>query len=148
MRASSSHMNGGSHKLNSWWDPPFMWEEETRIYGTPGVPNNFPKFRTNHWYHFCQKKTIDILHYAFHFDINRPSSSRNLKEAFLQLNIHTFYQKIHTFFNPRFFCHQILHEVVVGTKNSEGKMVLIRVKGENKFMVVCDNEFEVSCQNE
>ena len=51
---------------------------------------------------FVKKKTIDILHYAFHFDINRPSSSRNLKEAFLQLNIHTFYQKIHTFFKSSF----------------------------------------------
>ena len=44
MRAPSSHMNGGSHKLNSWWDPPFMWDEGAYIYGTPGVSNNFPKY--------------------------------------------------------------------------------------------------------
>ena len=50
--------------------------------------------------------------------------------------------------NPRFFCHQILREVVMETKNSEGEMVFIRVKDENKFTVVCDNEFEVPCQNE
>ena len=37
MHAPSSHMNGGSYQ-----DPPFMWEEGVRIYGTPGVPNNFP----------------------------------------------------------------------------------------------------------
>ena len=50
--------------------------------------------------------------------------------------------------NARFFCHQILCEVVMETKNSEGEMVFIRVKEENKFTVVCDNEFEVPCQNE
>ena len=50
--------------------------------------------------------------------------------------------------NARFFCHQILCEVVMETKNSEGEMFFIRVKDENKFTVVCDNEFEVPCQNE
>ena len=42
MHAPSSHMNGGSHHEFSLWDPPFMWEEGARIYGTPGVHNNFP----------------------------------------------------------------------------------------------------------
>ena len=52
MRAPSSHMNGGSHELNLWWDPPFMWEEGVRIYGTPGMPNNFPQSCV---YHRIQK---------------------------------------------------------------------------------------------
>ena len=28
---------------HEWWDPPFIWEEGARIYGTSGVHNNFPK---------------------------------------------------------------------------------------------------------
>ena len=43
MSAPSSHMNGGSHQLNLWWGPPFMWEERAHIYDTPRVPNNFPR---------------------------------------------------------------------------------------------------------
>ena len=27
---------------HEWWDLPFMWDEGLCIYGTPGVPNNFP----------------------------------------------------------------------------------------------------------
>ena len=42
MHAPFSHMNGRSHHEFNQWDPPFMWEEGARIYGTPGVHNNFP----------------------------------------------------------------------------------------------------------
>ena len=41
MRTPFSHMNGGSHHEFKSWDPLFMGEEGARIYGTPGVHNNF-----------------------------------------------------------------------------------------------------------
>ena len=74
MLTSSSHMNSGSHSLNSWWDLPFMWEEGVRIYDTPGVPNNFspdietlgtkyvvyPKKNTIRWMDGTQHKQYEI----------------------------------------------------------------------------------------
>ena len=43
MRAPFSHMNSRSHHEFNWWDPPFMWEEGTYIYGTLRIHNNFPQ---------------------------------------------------------------------------------------------------------
>ena len=34
-------MNGGSHHEFNYYDPLFMWDERIRIYGVPGVHNNF-----------------------------------------------------------------------------------------------------------
>ena len=40
--APSSHIHGGVRSLNSWWGPPWMWEEGAPFHYTPGLPKNFP----------------------------------------------------------------------------------------------------------
>ena len=49
--APSSYIHGGVHSLNSWWDPPWIWEEGTPFLCTPRVPKNFSnkKWIINNW---------------------------------------------------------------------------------------------------
>ena len=45
--APSFRIYGGVRSLNSWWDPPWMWEEGAPFHYTPRLPKNFPKARSS-----------------------------------------------------------------------------------------------------
>ena len=49
--APSSYIHGGVHSLNSWWDPPWIWEKGTPFLCTPRVSKNFSnkKWIINNW---------------------------------------------------------------------------------------------------
>ena len=61
MRTLPSHMNGGSHHEFNQYDPPFIWEEGVRIYGTPGVHNNFSNIKMLQQFSLTSAYNVDLV---------------------------------------------------------------------------------------